>query len=71
MSWQASDPKVLPQIHDLLQDASMHPFKGLGRPDPLRHALAGYGLRRVIGEHRRVYKGVGGDLRIAQLRYHD
>ena len=68
--WQASDPKVLRRIHDLLRDASRHPFEDLGRPEPLRHALAGYWSRRVTGEHRMVYKAVGGDLLTAQLRYH-
>ena len=46
------------------------PFKGLGKPEPLKGALAGYGSRRINDEHRMVYKVSGGDLLIAQLRYH-
>jgi len=47
------------------------PFEGMGKPEPLRHALAGYWSRRISDEHRMVYKALGQDLLIAQLRYHD
>lgn len=44
--------------------------EGMGKPEPLRHALAGYWSRRITDEHRMVYKPTGNDLLIAQLRYH-
>lgn len=47
-----------------------HPFEGIGKPEPLRHALSGYWSRRITGEHRMVYRAHGDDLLIAQLRYH-
>jgi len=68
--WQRADPKILRRIHELIRDTPRHPFEGIGKPEPLRHALAGYWSRRVTDEHRMVYKPVGGDLLIAQLRYH-
>jgi toxin YoeB len=68
--WQEHDPKVLKRIHELIKDATRSPFQGIGKPEPLRHALAGYWSRRITGEHRMVYKAVSGDLLIAQLRYH-
>jgi toxin YoeB len=68
--WQRADPKILRRIHELIKDTTRHPFEGIGKPEPLRHVLVGYWSRRVTDEHRLVYKPVGGDLLIAQLRYH-
>ncbi len=70
LSWQRADTKILRRIHELIKDTTHHPFEGIGKPEPLRHALSGYWSRRVTDEHRMVYKPVGGDLLIAQLRYH-
>ena len=47
-----------------------NPFEGIGKPEPLRHALAGYWSRRITEEHRLVYKVAGNSLLLAQLRYH-
>ena len=68
--WQQTDPKITRRIHDLIKDTARHPFEGIGKPEPLRHALAGYWFRRITEEHRMVYRAVGDDLWIAQLRYH-
>lgn len=68
--WQRTDLKVTRRIHELIKDVTRHPFEGIGKPEPLRHALAGYWSRRIAEEHRMVYKVVEQDLLIAQLRYH-
>lgn len=70
LHWHQSDPKVIRRIHELIKDTSRHPFEGIGKPEPLRHALAGYWSRRITDEHRFVYKALGSDLWIAQLKYH-
>lgn len=70
LEWQRSDPAVLKRINQLLKETSREPFQGLGKPEPLRHALQGYWSRRIDGEHRFVYKIAGDQLWIAQLRYH-
>lgn len=68
--WLETDRKVLKRIHALIKDAMRNPTDGMGKPEPLRHALAGYCSRRITEEHRFVYKVIGDELRIAQLRYH-
>jgi toxin YoeB len=68
--WQRTDAKIIRRIHELIKDSTRHPFEGIGKPEPLRHALSGYWSRRITEEHRMVYKVVGEDLLIAQLRYH-
>ena len=68
--WLATDRQVLKRINLLIKDALRNPTDGIGKPEPLRHALAGYWSRRITDEHRFVYRVVGDELRIAQLRYH-
>jgi toxin YoeB len=71
--WQQSDPKVLQAINDLIRDIRRDPFRGLGKPEPLKHSLAGWWSRRITREHRLVYRVSGRDaelLEIIQCRYH-
>ena len=68
--WQEDDPGMLRKINALLRDVKRDPFKGIGKPEPLKGALSGYWSRRISDEHRMVYKVTSGDLLIAQLRYH-
>ncbi len=68
--WLATDRKILKRVHELIKDTQRNHFAGIGKPEPLRHVLAGYWSRRVNDEHRFVYKVVGDQLWIAQLRYH-
>jgi Txe/YoeB family toxin of toxin-antitoxin system len=60
--------------YGLIEDIERNPFKGLGKPEPLEHALQGWWSRRISGEHRLVYRvsGKGGEqqLDIVQCRYH-
>lgn len=68
--WQKTDKKLLQRISGLFKEIARDPFEGTGKPEPLKHALAGYWSRRINDEHRIVYKVANGDLLIAQLRYH-
>lgn len=68
--WQQTDKLILKRINSLIIDICRTPYKGKGKPEPLRHALSGYWSRRIDGEHRIVYKVKEDSLFIAQLRYH-
>ena len=68
--WQKTDRKLLRRINSLIQDILRSPFKGIGKPEPLKQALAGYWSRRINNEHRIVYKVERDQVFIAQLRYH-
>lgn len=67
--WQQTDRKVLKRINELIRDIVRTPCDGVGKPEPLRHALAGYWSRRITDEHRLVYKVAGDAILIAQARY--
>jgi toxin YoeB len=41
LHWQSADPKVLQSVNSLIRDIKRDPFKGLGKPEPLRHRLQG------------------------------
>ncbi|WP_062063863.1 Txe/YoeB family addiction module toxin [Cellvibrio sp. OA-2007] len=68
--WQKSDRKILERINTLIREIQRQPFSGIGKPEPLKHALAGYWSRRINDEHRLIYKMSDSGLLIAQLRYH-
>lgn len=68
--WQETDPQMLKRIHQLIKEIMRDPYRGIGKPEPLKHALQGYWSRRITGEHRIVYRVSGDDVRIAQLRHH-
>lgn len=68
--WQQIDKKVLKKINELIKDISRSPYDGIGKPEPLKHALSGFWSRRITDEHRLVYKVEGSVLHVAQARYH-
>ncbi|RAH38380.1 Txe/YoeB family addiction module toxin [Halomonas sp. SL1] len=68
--WQKTDKKVLRRINQLIEEIQRTPLEGIGKPEPLKHGLAGYWSRRINDEHRLVYKVTEDALLIAQLRYH-
>lgn len=74
LHWQEADPSFARRLNLLIKEASRTPFTGIGKPEPLRGAYAGWWSRRINSEHRVVYRvsGQGADkqLEIGQCRYH-
>jgi toxin YoeB len=68
--WQKTDKKILRRINKLIKEIKRNPFEGIGKPEPLKHALSGFWSRRINDEHRIVYKATSDSIHIAQLRYH-
>lgn len=68
--WKKTDPKLVKRINKLITDIKKNPFKGIGKPEPLKFEKAGYWSRRINQEHRLVYKVANGRIYIAQCRYH-
>lgn len=68
--WVTTDRKVTKRINRLIEDVLRDPFSGIGKPEPLRHALAGSWSRRISEEHRLVYLVDGDDVVILQARFH-
>ena len=53
--WVVNDRKTLKRINQLIRDTARDTFRGVGKPEPLRHLLKGYWSRRINEEHRMVY----------------
>ena len=70
LDWQQQDKRTVKRINELIEATKRDPFSGIGKPEPLKHALAGFWSRRITDEHRMVYKVEKDALLIAQLRYH-
>jgi toxin YoeB len=70
LHWQEVDRKKLRRLNELIRDALRHPFEGVGKPEPLRHELAGAWSRRIDQEHRLVYLVAEDRLIILQCRSH-
>ena len=72
--WVDTNPKIKDRINELIKQCQRTPFKGVGKPEPLRGDLSGWWSRRITQEDRMVYRVTGsGDaqsLEIAQLRFH-
>lgn len=68
--WVENDRKLVRRINELIKETARSPYQGVGKPEPLRHVLAGFWSRRITDEHRMVYRIAGKNLEIAQLRFH-
>jgi len=68
--WQKTDKAIVKRINTLIKEIQRSPFDGVGKPEPLKHALSGFWSRRINDEHRIVYKVTDNTIMIAQLRYH-
>ncbi len=44
------------KISALIEDIILHPFEGIGKPEPLKYNLTGLWSRRINQEHRIIYK---------------
>jgi toxin YoeB len=68
--WQGADKKMLKRINELIRDTLRDPFKGIGKPEPLKGNYAGCWSRRINDEHRLVYAVRDKRLHILQCRFH-
>lgn len=68
--WQETDKRMVKKTNELIKEIRLTPFEGKGKPEPLRHNLAGFWSRRITAEHRLVYSMTDEALLIAASRYH-
>ncbi|UVO51347.1 Txe/YoeB family addiction module toxin [Sphingomonas sp. SUN019] len=74
LQWQREDVRVLENISGLIEECRRDPFRGTGKPEPLKRDLAGWWSRRITGEHRLIYRALrSGDAQVVEVlscRYH-
>ena len=64
------DKRMVERINKLIRETQREPFTGIGKPEPLKHALSGFWSRRITDEHRMVYRIDGDAPLLAQPRFH-
>jgi len=68
--WVDKDRRVALRAFDVIEGVMRDPFSGIGKPEPLKHQLAGTWSRRLTQEHRVVYLVSDGQIDFLQARYH-
>ncbi|MCJ0577391.1 Txe/YoeB family addiction module toxin [Enterococcus cecorum] len=68
--WLDHDKTIAKKIRRLIKEIQREPFRGIGKPEPLKNQWSSYWSRRITNEHRLVYKIQDDILIIVQARYH-
>lgn len=68
--WTRTDRKMAVRVLDIVLDVMKDPFKGIGKPEPLKYLGPGLWSRRLSLEHRVVYLVRDERVDFLQARYH-
>ena len=68
--WVETDRKVALRVLDLVDAIVRDPFRGIGKPEPLKYLAPGAWSRRLTQEHRVVYLVREARIDLLQARYH-
>ena len=68
--WIRTEPRIALRILELVEHTVRDSFRGLGKPEPLKHRGADYWSRRITQEHRLVYLVRADRVVFVQARYH-
>ena len=68
--WVQTDRKMALRVLRIVEDILRDPFKGMGKPEPLKYLAEGAWSRRLTQEHRIVYLLSEGRIDFLQARYH-
>ena len=68
--WAKKDKSKINKILDLVEVTCQQPFKGIGKPEPLKYIDSNIWSRRINLEHRLVYRIKDHRIYFLQCRYH-
>ena len=68
--WLDHYKTIAKKIRRLIKEIQREPFRGIGKPEPLKNQWSSYWSRRITNEHHLVYKIQDDILIIVQARYH-
>lgn len=68
--WVDEEPQMVSRIFGLIRDIQRDPFRGLGKPEPMRHNFQGLWSRRITQAHRLVYSVNDDRIAIVPCRFH-
>jgi toxin YoeB len=67
--WVEIDRRIALRAFDLIEALLRDPFRGIGKPEPLKYLATGVWSRRLTQEHRIVYLVSGDRIDFLQARY--
>lgn len=68
--WVETERRTALRVLNLVEATLRDPFRGLGKPEPLKYLGAGVWSRRLTQEHRLVYLVSVDRVDFLQARYH-
>ena len=68
--WDRKDKAKAEKILDLIESVTEDPFRGLGKPEPLKHIASSAWSRIITAEHKLVYRVTDIFIEFLQARYH-
>ena len=68
--WARENLRIFDKITALLKDTRRNPFKGIGKPEPLKHHLKGRWPRRIDEKNRLIYQVFPGEIHVLSCRGH-
>ena len=68
--WSKNDAKTIRKIFNLIADVQKNPFEGIGKPEALKHNLAGCWSRRIDDINRLVYQITEVEIMNLSCKYH-
>lgn len=68
--WALEDKSVFNKIHILVEAIAHEPFRGKGKPEPLKHYFKGCWSRRITKEHRLIYQVTNDAIIVVACKYH-
>lgn len=68
--WVRTDRKIALRILRLMKEIRRDPFRGIGKPEPLKHLGSDVWSRRITVQDRLVYRVTDDAVDFLQARYH-
>ena len=68
--WVETERKIALRAFTLIEAIMRDPFRGVGKPEPLKYLAPGMWSRRLTQEHRIVYLVTDERVDFLQARYH-
>ena len=68
--WVKTDRKIAVKAFEIIEAIMRDPFKGIGKPEPLKYLAPNTWSRRLTQEHRIVYLVRDSKIDFLQARYH-
>lgn len=68
--WNSDDETIFEKIKELIKQTVREPFKGIGKPEPLKGNYKGFWSRRITQEHRLIYRVTPAAIEIVSCKGH-